>query len=79
MIQVKTSAKCAGCVAKIAEQLNTFLTPEQWSIDLSSPDKLLTVKADVSAEKVVEGLRPNYCKGTVQTSTKSLYMRYQTV
>ena len=84
MIQVKTSAKCAGCVAKIAEQLNTFLTPEQWSIDLSSPDKLLTVKADVSAEKVVRlcvppGLRPNYCKGTVQTSTKSLYMRYQTV
>ena len=29
MIQVKTSAKCAGCVAKIAEQLNTFLTPEE--------------------------------------------------
>lgn len=85
MIQVKTSAKCAGCVAKIAEQLNTFLTPEQWSIDLSSPDKLLTVKADVSAEKVDRGcacppgLRPNYCKGTVQTSTKSSYMRYQTV
>ena len=50
MIQVKTSAKCAGCVAKIAEQLNTFLTPEQWSIDLSSPDKLLT-------EKVVEAVR----------------------
>ena len=47
MIQVKTSAKCAGCVAKIAEQLNTFLTP----------DKLLTVKADVSAEKVVEAVR----------------------
>ena len=53
MIQVKTSAKCAGCVAKI----NTFLTPEQWSIDLSSPDKLLTVKADVPAEKVVEAVR----------------------
>ena len=57
MIQVKTSAKCAGCVAKIAEQLNTFLTPEQWSIDLSSPDKLLTEKADVPAEKVVEAVR----------------------
>ena len=57
MIQVKTSAKCAGCVAKIAEQLNAFLTPVQWSIALSSPDKLLTVKADVSAEKVVEAVR----------------------
>jgi len=44
MIQVKTSAKCAGCVAKIAEQLNAFLTPVQWSIDLS-------------AEKVVEAVR----------------------
>ena len=57
MIQVKTSAKCAGCVAKIAEQLNAFLTPVQWRSDLSSPDKLLTVKADVAAEKVVEAVR----------------------
>ena len=57
MIQVKTSAKCAGCVAKIAEQLNAFLTPDQWSVDLSSPDKELTVTADVPAEKVVEAVR----------------------
>ena len=57
MIQVKTSAKCAGCVAKIAEQLNAFLTPDQWSVDLSSPDKVLTVTADVPAEKVGEAVR----------------------
>ena len=57
MIQVKTSAKCAGCVAKIAEQLNTFLNPQQWSIALSSPDKILTVKAEGPAEKVVQALR----------------------
>lgn len=57
MIQVKTSAKCAGCVAKIGEELNRFLTPEQWSFDLSNPDKLLTVNADVPAERVVEAVR----------------------
>lgn len=57
MIQVKTSAKCAGCVAKIGEQLNRFLTPEQWSLDLSSPDKLLTVQVDVPAGRVVEAVR----------------------
>ena len=57
MIQVKTSAKCAGCVAKIAEQLNTFMTPDQWSIEVSSHDKVYTVKADVPAEKVVEAVR----------------------
>lgn len=57
MIQVKTSAKCVGCVAKIGEKLNQFLTPEQWSLDLSNPDKLLTVNADVPAERVVEAVR----------------------
>lgn len=57
MIQVKTSAKCAGCVAKIGEELNRFLTPEQWSLDLSDPDKLLTVNVDVPAERVVEAVR----------------------
>ena len=57
MIQVKTSAKCAGCVAEIGEKLNQFLTPEQWSLDLSNPDKLLTVNADVPAERVVEAVR----------------------
>lgn len=57
MIQVKTSAKCAGCVAKIGEELNRFLTPEQWSLDLSNPDKLLTVNVDVPAERVVEAVR----------------------
>ena len=57
MIQVKTSAKCAGCVAKIGEKLNQFLTPEQWNLDLSNPDKLLTINADVPAERVVEAVR----------------------
>lgn len=57
MIQVKTSAKCAGRVAKIGEKLNQFLTPEQWSLDLSNPDKLLTINADVPAERVVEAVR----------------------
>ena len=57
MIQVKTSVKCVGCVAKIGQNLNQFLTPEQWSLDLSNPDKLLTVNADVPAERVVEAVR----------------------
>ncbi len=57
MIQVKTSAKCAGCVAKIAEKLNEFLSPEDWSINLTTPDRVLTVKADVEVNKVVEAVQ----------------------
>ncbi len=57
MIQVKTSAKCAGCVAKIAEKLNLFLSPNEWSIDLTTPNKVLTVTADVEANKVIEAVQ----------------------
>ncbi len=57
MIQVKTSAKCAGCVAKIAEKLNAFLSPESWSIDLTTPNRVLTVTVDVEAAKVIEAIQ----------------------
>ncbi len=57
MIQVKTSAKCAGCVAKIAEKLNRFLSPDEWSIDLASPNKVLTVTANVEANQVIEAVQ----------------------
>lgn len=51
----KTSAKCAGCVSAIGEQLGKVMQPEQWSVDLSSPDKILTVRsADVSDGRIVE-------------------------
>ena len=34
----KTNAKCGGCVAKIGEQLNKMAEPDEWSIDLASPE-----------------------------------------
>ena len=46
----KTNAKCGGCVAKIGEQ------PEEWSIDLASPEKLLTIDTDEPSEAVVRAV-----------------------
>ena len=42
----KTTAKCAGCVKAIGEKLSKELAAGQWSIDLTSPDRVLTVAAD---------------------------------
>ena len=57
MIKIKTNAKCGGYIAKIGEHLNTFLSPDQWNIDLMVPEKILTVHADVPAEKVLDAAR----------------------
>ena len=49
----KTNAKCDGCVARIADKLNEIVPREQWNIDLSTTDRVLTVTADVPDEKII--------------------------
>lgn len=56
-IQFKTNLKCNNCVAKVKQQLDESAGIQSWSIDLKSPDRILTVEADgedVAAE--VEGI-----------------------
>ncbi len=49
----KTNAKFDGCVARIADKLNEIVPREQWNIDLSTTDRVLTVTADVPDEKII--------------------------
>lgn len=49
----KTNAKCDGCVARIADKLNEIVPREQWNIDLSTTDRVLTVTTDVPDEKII--------------------------
>ena len=53
----KTNAKCGGCVAKIKTELNKIVPENQWSIDLTSPKKTLTVTSDQPAEKIIEAVQ----------------------
>ena len=53
-MKFKTNAKCGGCVAAIGKELNRIMAPEEWNIDRSSPDKVLTVTADVKADDVLQ-------------------------
>ena len=52
----KTSAKCMGCVNAIAAKLNNVVSQENWSIDLTSHDRVLTVKSDASDEDIVKAV-----------------------
>ena len=52
-LKFKTNAKCGGCVARIGEALGKFVPEGKWSIDLSTPARVLTVETDLPAEEIV--------------------------
>lgn len=56
-MRFKTNAKCGGCVAAIGGKLNNLVKDNEWSIDLKSPDKVLEVTADVTADQVVAAVK----------------------
>lgn len=53
----KTTLKCSGCVAKLTPYLNEVLVQGEWSADMASPLKIITVTTDLPAEKVIEVIR----------------------
>lgn len=52
-LKFSTNAKCGGCVARIGEALGKVVPEGKWSIDLSTPDRVLTVETDLSTEEIV--------------------------
>lgn len=51
--QFKTTIKCAGCLEKVTPFLNEKLSSEEWSVDIFTPAKVLTVTSDkVTTEEV---------------------------
>ena len=52
VLKFKTNIKCLGCVAKVTPHIQNAGGIESWEVDITKPDKILTVKGDVSAEEV---------------------------
>lgn len=55
MIQLKTNVKCGACVAAITPEMEK-LSNIEWSVDLKTPDRILTVTGNTSSEEVVAAL-----------------------
>lgn len=56
-LKFKTNAKCGGCESAIRMKLSSIISDNSWSLDLSSQDKLLTVKTDLSPAVIMEAVR----------------------
>jgi len=57
-MKFKTSIKCAGCLEKVAPELNKLDSIDNWDVDLKDPKKILTVNSSTISEKeVLEAVR----------------------
>lgn len=52
----KSTIQCSACVAKVTPVLDEVAGKGQWSVDLSSPARTLTIETDVQPEKVAQAL-----------------------
>jgi copper chaperone CopZ len=55
-MKFKTTIKCSACVAAVRPALDE-LVPNAWEVDLSSPDRVLTIHQPVDPESVKAALK----------------------
>ena len=55
VMQFKTNIRCGGCKVKVGNLLNQEDGIKHWDVDLSDPDRKLTVETEgIGAERVIE-------------------------
>jgi copper chaperone len=54
----KTSLKCNGCISAITPAMNSITGIDSWNVDLSTPDRVLTVVSEKEiAQEVISGIK----------------------
>jgi copper chaperone len=56
-IKFKTNIKCAGCIEKVTPGLNETAGAGHWEVDISKPEKILTVDSNVDEIRMKEALQ----------------------
>lgn len=46
IFRFRTNLKCNNCVAKVKTQLDTAIEIKNWTVDLESPERILTIEAE---------------------------------
>jgi copper chaperone CopZ len=55
-IRFKTNIKCGGCIAKVTDNLNSATGNNRWQVDITNPDKILTVETEADANTIKEAV-----------------------
>ncbi len=53
-LQFKTNINCSNCVAKVSPFLNQENSIDNWKVDTSNPDKILSVEGEeLDSEEII--------------------------
>lgn len=61
-IKLKTNVKCGACVTAITPAMDN-LKAAHWEVDLTSPDRILTVQGEIELEEIKAALEQSGYKG----------------
>ncbi len=65
-LKFKTNVNCGGCIANVTPHLNKLSGIDKWSVDTTTPQKVLTVEsADLTADAIIETLKLAGFRGEV--------------
>ncbi len=56
-LRFSSNIKCDGCIAKVTPYLNATVGEQNWEVDLTTPNKILTVAGDVTEAQVKEAVQ----------------------
>jgi len=67
-VNFSTNLKCNGCIAAVKPSLEAIEGLSSWSVDLNSPDKLLT--AEVASDQVTGSIVEAFKKAGYEANQK---------
>lgn len=55
-LKFKTNINCGNCIRSVTGFINEVKGIEHWEVDTDNPDKILTVRGQVSSDQVIEAV-----------------------
>ena len=57
-LKFNSTIKCTGCLAKVTPFLDEVAGADNWEVDLKTPNKVLTVKANgLTADQITKAVK----------------------
>ena len=57
ILKFKSNIKCQGCINNVTPVLNNIPEIHKWEVDLSNPERILTIEGDVESQEIVDKLK----------------------
>lgn len=56
-LKFKTNIKCSGCLAKVSPALNETAGEDNWEVDITTPEKILSVISNATVNEIVSAVK----------------------